>query len=573
MLASMIASLPMARARVQTAALRPSIAAFGLALVAGLGLSLASCGTGNPGIDPPDASLGFPAGLLLDPRVSTEAGEACVSDEECGGGLCTSGGVCRDTAQWLFVTNANSDRRYNAGSILAIDLDGFFEALADEDSILGASESVSENEPCRRIPNLPQAIECLEEPFVATEVTTRFGNFPGPVSAWLPEGAGDDEATLLIPVRGDPSVTYIELSGGLDGGAPTLDCGQANNESDSRRCGDEHRLRFLRNDSESARLAREPFRVLVSPGPGRPLAYVSHQGDPDLTLISLDGLSTLTDVLGDGSFVHEYVGRPAIVDQSNDLVLTGAPINLQGGFGLAQRPCDPEAEFVPNSTLGCTRPLIYTGMRWTAQVRTFTAIENEPLPGQVCENPGVDPAEIGATGQIICEPQVQGLSGFDAGGLSTAGVPVSTGRPILADIGFSRTGDELYVVQSNPGGLLRIDTSVNDSGEVLDVATGQVEVCSQPTSLVIYDDGQVEYGLVTCYRSGEVYIVDLAQLTVVGISRAGIGPNAMTVDLGREVVYVGNSLDATVSVIDMNPQNAARFTQIARIGIQEPYVQ
>jgi DNA-binding beta-propeller fold protein YncE len=47
----------------------------------------------------------------------------------------------------------------------------------------------------------------------------------------------------------------------------------------------------------------------------------------------------------------------------------------------------------------------------------------------------------------------------------------------------------------------------------------------------------------------------------------------MAVDLAREVVYVANSLDATVSVISMAASSPSRFTQIARIGLQEPYVQ
>jgi DNA-binding beta-propeller fold protein YncE len=129
------------------------------------------------------------------------------------------------------------------------------------------------------------------------------------------------------------------------------------------------------------------------------------------------------------------------------------------------------------------------------------------------------------------------------------------------------------VVQRNPGGLIRIDTSLGVDGEPLDVDVGAVEVCSQPTSMVIYDDGDNEYGLVTCYRSGEVFIVDLAALTVVGLSRAGIGPDAMAVDVAREVVYVANSLDATISIIDMGRTSPSRFTEIGRIGLQEPYTQ
>src|SRR5690606_12800107 len=196
---------------------------------------------------------------------------------------------------------------------------------------------------------------------------------------------------------------------------------------------------------------------------------------------------------------------------------------------------------------------------------------HEPLPGS--EQKCVGPDDLGVVGGIICEPQVDPLASIPITGLSLAGVPLSTQRPILGDIGFSRTGNELFVLQSNPGGLIRVDTSLGLDGEPLDVDIGVVEVCSQPTTFVIYDDGANEYGLVTCYRSGEVFIVDLAALAVVGLSRAGIGPDAMTVDVAREVVYVANSLDATISVIDMSRTRPSRFTEIGRIGLQEPYSQ
>src|SRR5690606_28978327 len=195
----------------------------------------------------------------------------------------------------------------------------------------------------------------------------------------------------------------------------------------------------------------------------------------------------------------------------------------------------------PSSPLsGCPRPLGASSMRGQLQLRSFTAISHEPLPNT--EQKCVGPDDLGTVGGILCEPQVEPLANVPITGLPLAAASISIHRPILADIGFSRTGDELFVLQSNPGGLIRVDTSLGVDGEPLDIDVGVVEVCSQPTSFVIYDDGANEYGLVTCYRSGEVFIVDLAALTVVGLSRAGIGPDAMTVDVAREVVYVANSL-------------------------------
>lgn len=520
--------------------------------------------TSNPGFDPPSNKFAFPAGMLLDPRVSTEPGAACDEASPCAdGSVCTSAGMCREPARWMFVTNANSDRRKNAGTLMAVDLDAFHSAAFDDPGAIRPSTATLsvDGDWCRRVANLPQVVECIEEPFVDSDATVHFGNFPGPAAAWVRTGEVDGQestlTTLLIPVRGDPSITYVELSGG-DDGPLRFECGQEADEDGGRRCADRYRLRFMRNDvDEGARLSREPFRVLVTTEPGRPLAYVSHQGNQDLTLIALDGL------------IGDRYSIPAMIHQA-DVLGWQASSQVQGGFGLAQRPCDVASDNAPNATLGCTRPMIYAAMRWRPEVRTVTAI-NQNL--DLCSDPE-ERSEYDADLLLqYCEAQAELIRIMAVGELSTANVQLSPSRPILADIGFSRSGNELYVVQSNPGGLLRIDTSIGIDGETVDVPAGQVEVCSQPTSFAIYDDGGSQFGLVTCYRSGELFIVDLASLTVVGVSRAGIGPDAIAVDLAREYVYVANTLDASISVIDMSPARPTRFTQIARLGLQEPYKQ
>lgn len=527
-----------------------------------LALGLTTCGEVSPGVDPPADQFGFPSGLLLDPRISSAPISACAADSDCGpdqrcaapkfpGSTDEQWGSCRASARWLFVTNANSDLRYNSGSLVPIDLDKFWTEYEKEP--LPADTKLSLERPCRRLANLPQTVECTEEAFAKSDATAYFGNFPGPLEAWDSDPA-DGEALLFVPVRGDPSVTWFELGGGL-GGADDLqlECGQEDGVS---RCDERHRLRFLRNDEDAGRMSREPFRIHVSSQADLPYAYVSHaivgQTDGDFTLIDLDGL----EVGGDG--------LPVIVDDRQ--LFTGgiAP----GGFGLAQRPCDVESGNAPDSSLGCTRPRIYGAFRWQVLLQVTTVVSHEPFEGQVC----VGPDDLDQMGGLICDAQIEPVRRISAGGISTEGIGSSLSRPILADIEFSANGDELYVVQSNPGGLLRIDTSISDiDGEPRDLAVAQVEVCAQPTSMTIYDDGDSRLGLVTCYRTAELFIVELSTLTVVGLVRAGTGPDALTVDLAREVVYVANSLDATVSVIDMSPARETRFTELARIGVQEAY--
>ncbi|MCA9697999.1 MAG: hypothetical protein KC431_10785, partial [Myxococcales bacterium] len=500
--------------------------------------------------------MNFPSGLLLDPRISTTPTGPCETDADCGASQLCGASQCRERARWLLVNNADSDRTYNAGSMLVVDLEAFWEAaFAHPELVLDAGSRLSTDAPCRRIANRPQAVECMEQPFVRDETTVHFGLFPGPAAAWDRDPA-DDEALIMVPVRGDPSITTITLSGGLGGSDDVrLECGQASDADGGRYCDDDYRLRFLRNDPDAARLSREPFRIHVSQQEDIPLAYITHQNDADLTLLALEGLA----VGGDG--------RPAIVDQSNVFTISGG---YQGGFGVAARPCDPDGN-APVSTLGCTRPLVYGAMRWQypAAVQVFTAVDVEPLPGsqQKC----VAPDELDQVGAIICEPQVSTVIRFGVGGL-----PVTNSNsvpPRLADLAFSADGDELYVLQVNPGALIRVDTSLGVDGDPINSAVGLVEVCSQPTTMHIYADGENSYALVTCYRSADVFIVDLTSLTVAGLARAGIGPDQLEFDYAREVVYVANSLDATVSVIDMARQSPTRFTEIGHLGLSEPYSQ
>jgi hypothetical protein len=556
-------------------------------------MSVGSCGEGNPGIDPPADRMWFPSGLLLDPRIDSVGNGACVVDDDCAGGQLCGAGQCREKARWLFVTNANSDRRFNAGSLMAIDLDSYFDAAFGEPERVQPGGAHIEYDPedgrgddcdhedttdcCRRVANLPQVVECTEQPFVLSDATIHFGIFPGPPAAWVPPWQ-DEQALVLVPVAGDPSITYARLQGFTENDL-RFECGQASDPDGGRMCDSKHRLRFLRNDSDSTRTGREPVRVLVSPQDEVPLAYVSHQGDSELTLIDLDGL----DVYGDGDGDSDEPPavsdlRPAIVHQARLLQAIGG-IAVQGGWGLAQRPCVAGSDNVPSATPNCERPLVYAAIRWQLSLLAFTALRHgNPGDGdgdgdgdtdgqQECVNPD----QLGKEGGIICDWQIDALSRIGLSGLSTAAVPLDFSRPLLADMAFSRTGNELFVVQSNPGGLIRVDTSLGIDGEPLDLDVGVVEVCSQPTSFVIYDDGSNEYGVVTCYRSGEVFIVDLAALAVVGLSRAGIGPDAMAIDIAREVVYVANSLDASISIIDMSRTSPSRFNEIGRIGLQEPY--
>ena len=531
--------------------------------------------------------------------------------------------------------------------------------------------------PCRRLPLLPHIVECDEQPFVRS--MAHVGDFSTTFAASIEQDAnGEDFTRLWLPVRGDPSITYIDVE--QSGDNVRLECDQGGDDLDPELCGDSHRLDQLRNDTDLDSLEREPFNALIwerdnpetdPDARGQRMVFVAHADGSQLSVVDLDGVRGSTD--------------PAIVDLA-PLYTVGA--GATGGFGLAARPCfeagqgplgaaDPVGN-VPVVTQDCTRPLIYTSLRFAGQVISFTASgldvgglaeritpaaeredcsidglrnecrilspgtddssischrsfdrrdccpgwpqEGEPdnpnaaaecdaLPADqitCCEGEGfgldgsdlgcaVDcsggncgegyggpycatPEQLGQPCAIECEPQVRGSRRIQPSLLLDTSLTFS---PILGDMAFADPrGDQLLVVQTNPGALLSLDTSLGDDGEPLDIPSAPpVELCAEPSRMKIYTERDAmgtptqRYALITCFRAALVYVVDLEALRVVDAIVVGTGPHDLTIDEDREVAYVINNLEFSISVIDLSRRRATRFQELARLGLQDPFSQ
>lgn len=563
-------------------------------VVALLAAGTAGCEPGalSPGVEPPDDALFFPQGLLLDPRVSSEATAACVDTSECDAGQSCAEGVCRAPARWLLVANSNSDLTYNAGTMIPYDLQAFLSALADPAQVGDVGSSVSAERPCRRAELQPQLIECEESYFAAAQASIHFGAFAMQPTAWNCEvlesspapAPGEprpqrrlrycdpDEAMILTPINGDPSVTYAYLRGGLDGSDDIeLECGQGpgSGESDDRRCSDDFRIRYFRNDASALPLPRELTTMRVANDAHTPWAYITHRARSAMSLLKLDGLQggreegDWRDPIGEIPAQAELQSerpKPAFVDFQS--LFAGAN---GGGFGLAERPCDLADP--PTETNNCTRPHMYAGYRQQAAMVRFSSAPlavSSLAESRECLLEGAVPD----AGEVDCDPK---FLPFDLNVL-TGGLQNNLGGALLyGDLEFTRDGEELFVVQSAPGALIRINTGLDALGRTIDEPNAFVELCDRPAALTIYDDGVGRYGLTTCYRSALVYVVDLDAMRVVAQVRAGTGPNRIISDLAREYVYVANTLDSTISVIDMSRDRATRFSQVARLGLQEPF--
>lgn len=508
-------------------------------------LVTAGCQDRNNGETPPEDQLFFPSGLLLDPRAAPG-----------------------EPAKYLFVANGNNDLGYNSGTLVAIDLEAYFDSWSRPGEysvdpycnevagrcVLDVGSAVTPELPCRRLALLPQIVECTEAPFVA--VSQRIGDFATLLTHSCEDGrdgasrVGCTKPRLWLPVRGDPSIAFLDIDGPADS-VPEFECGQGTGIE----CSDYYRLRHLRNDDELLELPREPFNMLVSPSSR--LAYVSHSDGAGMSLIDLDGID---DGTGTGS------RRPAIVDIAG---VFRDPGGTTGGFGLAERPCDP-SDSPPSITLGCTRPLVYGSFRYSRLLTSFTiqGVEFDD-PAEAAEKCAAS-GEIGDIGKISCDERVRSQRLIAPGGLD----PSSTGfRPILGDIAFpDSSGDSLLVLQTGPGALLKMDTRVDVDGEPLDTpSVPPLELCDEPSRMELFEDDGARFALVSCFRAALIYVVDLQAFRVIETIVAGTGPYELEVDVPRKLLYLANNLEGSISIVDLSRERPTRFREIARIGLQEPF--
>ncbi len=237
-------------------------------------LAAYGCTASGDEVRPPERDFYFPTGIAMSP-----GGEA------------------------LGVVSANSDLRYDSGTLAAVDV-GEVRALVDE--WLGSGE-VPPDRDCRRADDPPHAMECSAVEVVPAGASVRIGNFASDVAF---QELSSGMARAFVPVRGDPSITYVDF----DPETFTLDCGGAGEFST---CGEDHRLQRLQDDGDSDPLPPEPFGIYVD-GDGE-YVVATHLEGAGLSLVDAPQSGeppVLTDVLlgvfqTDGRGLQSTVGVAA----------------------------------------------------------------------------------------------------------------------------------------------------------------------------------------------------------------------------------------------------------------------
>lgn len=427
-----------------------------------------------------------------------------------------SGLAISPNAQWLFVTNGNWDRAQAGGTLAALNLVGLHAALEAE--VASAGSELLSGRPCRRVADTDETVECLAQAFIDAEETVIFGDGLGNIAV---DSRGAEAAggpyRLLLPQRAPAALAWVDVVPDAEG--ITFDCGQ----DDFGVCDDAHQLR--RSVDGGTGIGPDPSRITLD-DQGLRLAYLPHLLDGEFTLISLDGeLGPEITAQSKNTFYRE--------DEFDEF-------DAAGGFSVVPRACDPLSPAA--ATIDCERPLLYTTHRYWPGIKSFTVqLDRDPV------FPGDDTriAAIGADNVVA--------------------------RPIMGDLAFEdpTVGDRLLLVQTTPGALARVDTSIDPESESpRNTPLGSVALCSNPNVLAVHRPQNEEaLALVSCFSDGVVAVVGLATFTVVRRIIVGEGPNEMVIDTTRAQLYVANSREGTISVVSLDRQSPLFLREWARVGV------
>ncbi len=179
----------------------------------------------------------------------------------------------------LFVANANSELRFDSGSVGVVDLESV--DVVSRDWMLNGTVP----DGCGPDPDHAETLVCSEEAFMLASAAARIGNFATDIAV---QDMGDGALRLIVPTRGDPSVAWLDWDGAQ------LSCGSGQGFA---QCDEPHRLQFVHDDPELSGLPDEPFDAFADSA-GQ-FAIVTHLTTGAVTLIDspIGGAARVSDVL------------------------------------------------------------------------------------------------------------------------------------------------------------------------------------------------------------------------------------------------------------------------------------
>lgn len=240
-----------------------------------MAVALVGCTASSEEVRPPPDQLFFPTGAAVSP------------DEE-----------------FLFVANANSELRFDSGTVSVIDLEEVDRVVAEWIATGGVGAP-----DCAMDPDHRETLACANEAhFIVPDASARIGNFATDVAV---QDTGSGTLRLIVPTRGDPSIAWLDFDGGK------LSCNDSNTQGFAL-CDEGHRLAYVHNDPDLALVPDEPFD-----------AYADSSGQYAVVTHLTSGAVTLID--------SPIGGNARVADVMAGLFAADPASGLRGATGIAAR--------------------------------------------------------------------------------------------------------------------------------------------------------------------------------------------------------------------------------------------
>jgi DNA-binding beta-propeller fold protein YncE len=472
--------------------------------------AFAGCGIGESGIPPPNDRIFFPAGLAVSP-----------GDD------------------WLYVVNSNSDLRYNAGTVVAVDL-----RKAAEDRAPTAQWPACPSN--RFVPPADQpprfcchdfidskAVNCDERGYIAANASVRIGSFGGDIVEQTFTRAGAPAQRLFVAVRAEPSITVIDVT--TAGNQINLHCTDPSKPVQAfPTCDDTAKIRERVDETgvQVLQLQEEPHSMVLDDKLG--VLYVAHLGAIEHGMAVIRGVSTI-DVC------HPEVRTP----QLNAVLQDAAP--RSGSLGVTD---------IMAGELGNPNAPLYATAQFTADVAEVLFRD----PARVsCELPPAVRDLTMVAGKRFTS-SVYGTRGGDLRGMS-----FSPDRNVMFIL--HRQYADRRLGEYNPPSVVAVDRRPDPQGDPVNRPVGFVEVCNGPTKMVAHDAGRGNRLFINCFEGGQLYIVDPNLLAVEAVIEVGAGPADLVFPHNDpSLAYVAGFANNNVAVVDLKPGSPTEYRVVQRIG-------
>ena len=465
-------------------------------IIAAVGVGVVGCFDPGAGDVPPDAQLNFPVGLALS-----------------------------QSGKYLFVVNSDFDLRYNAGTVQALDVRAIEEHARACELPAGSSAT------------LPAAKDCdFSDASEFVRGAVRIGAF-GADAVSIPryDGSGAQlDATrgwLLVPVRGDATVTFVdydETSTGL-----VLGCSHGAKEGDgdprvrpATAC--ESAWRIGNQPSQDARqltLEGEPISIAIptawgasptdEPRHSGGIAAVVHQDSGDVSLII--GTSRAGDV-PQARLATTLSGLPA----------GGSSITA---LDLPESPFTPRF-LVTNISQSNVYVLSYFGYQGSLDRAALVISDIIPIP--------TNSAGYDTRGALVDPP--------------TPDEPSS--RPIRVFL-TNRTPASLVVGEIDP------DSKRLHFFENVPLPLGPSRITRAELPRLDSDGTTRLHTLlvIASFDQRQIVTYDPDLRRIGNVARVGRGPYALAIDNANKLGFVANFTESTVQVIELDPANTRYFQE------------